>query len=463
MTNEPGIEDKVIVDLKVSSLDALNAAISRIQESITERGKADQELMKFHLEHIFEEVSEKPSENRLLSLDHLELMERYCLRIVPETLSDDLKALREKVLAKIEVVAKNHPMAGYARSGDREDGGAGTWEQTALKVPKHRRFQTFVILYLNLLTGPLLVLSFCVFLWWIIPYGFVLWLGYVAWVWYDNKHRENPTVSRVSDWWRGTIMYKLFRDYFPIRHFKTNKDAVYDKSSSYLFCYHPHGVQSAGAFCMASKASGFDELFPGLPPTSVQTLKINFQMPFTRENLMGLGMGDASKKCLTQILSKNAPGSSAVLVTGGAKESMMAHPYESKVVLKDRAGFVKIALKTGASLVPMWGFGENNLYENLAISSPSVVKWQRRIQKIITFAPLLVAGRGVFSYAGGLIPRRRPITVAIGEPIKTGDPDPNPSPERIREVHEQYKAAVRKIFDQYKDIYDPKAKPLEFY
>ena len=104
------------------------------------------------------------------------------------------------------------------------------------------------------------------------------------------------------------LRYKLFRDYFPIRHFKTNKAAVYDTSSSYLFCYHPHGVQSAGAFCMASKASGFDELFPGLPPTSVQTLKINFQMPFTRENLMGLGMGDASKKCLTQILSKNAPG-----------------------------------------------------------------------------------------------------------------------------------------------------------
>lgn len=459
MSNGAGPADRVLVDLKVSSLEHLNAAISRIQDTIDSRKVADKEMMKFHLEHIIEEIDEESTENRVLSLDHLELMEQYCTRIV---MFYPLKALVEKALAKIEQAAKIHPMAGYARSGDRELGGSGTWEQTTLKVPPHRRLQTFVILYLNLLTGPALILSFCVFLWWVIPYGTLLWLGYIGWAYYDNKTRKNPTVS-VSDWWRGNIIYRLFRDYFPIRHFKVNKAAVFDTSKRYLFCYHPHGVQSAGAFCLASKASGFDELFPELPPTSVQTLRINFQQPFTRENIIALGMGDASKKCLTQILSKNAPGSSAVLVTGGAKESMMAHPYESKVVLKERAGFVKIALRTGASLVPMWGFGENNLYENLAITSPTVVKWQRRIQKIISFAPLLVAGRGVFSYTGGLIPRRRPITVAIGEPIHTGPPEPNPTSERVKEVHEQYKAAVRKIFEQYKDIYDPKAKPLEFY
>lgn len=59
----------------------------------------------------------------------------------------------------------------------------------------------------------------------------------------------------------------------------------------------------------------------------------------------------------------------------------------------------------------MWGFGENNLYENMAIDSPTIRRWQQRIQRALTFAPLLVAGRGVFSYTGGLMPRRRPITV----------------------------------------------------
>ena len=71
-------------------------------------------------------------------------------------------------------------------------------------------------------------------------------------------------------------------------------------------------------------------------------------------------------------------------------------------------------------------------------------------------------GRGVFSYSGGLIPHRRPITAVVGDPITTGKPDPNPSNERIAEVHKQYQDAVRKLFDRYKDIYDPKAEPLEF-
>lgn len=223
------------------------------------------------------------------------------------------------------------------------------------------------------------------------------------------------------------------------------------------------GVQSAGAFGLASAASGFDEIFPELPPTSVQTLSVNFVMPFTRENLIALGLGNASAACLKGALGASAPsGSSAVLVTGGALESMYAHPYYSKVVLKERAGFVKIALQTGASLVPMWGFGENNLYENLAISSPRLRSLQRRIQRVLTFAPLMVAGRGIFSYAGGLIPRRRPITVVIGDPISVGKAEEKPSPDRIKEVHEQYKNAVEELFRKHKDIYDPKAQPIEF-
>merc|ERR1711957_450309 len=167
-------------------------------------------------------------------------------------------------------------------------------------------------------------------------------------------------------------------------------------------------------------------------------------------------------ECLKATLTPKLPGSSATLVTGGALESMYAQPYTSKVVLKSRAGFVKIALQTGASLVPVWGFGENNLYENLAAGSPGLLRWQRKIQQVISFAPLLVAGRGVFSYSGGMLPRRRVISVVVGEPIHVGNPEPNPTNEQITEMHNKYKEAVLDLFAKYKDIYDPKAQPIEF-
>ena len=176
--------------------------------------------------------------------------------------------------------------------------------------------------------------------------------------------------------------------------------------------------------------------------------------------MLMLGGGNASKGALKRALTE-FPGSSAVLVTGGAKESMMAHPYTAKVVLKERAGFVKMALRTGASLVPSWGFGENNIYENLATGSPRILKWKRRIQQVLSFAPLLVAGRGVFSYSGGLLPHRRPITVVIGDPIDVGKAVKEPSDARVAEVHAQYREAVQELFDKHKDIYDPRVGALQ--
>merc|ERR1719204_125088 len=141
---------------------------------------------------------EHPTENRRLSLDHLELYEQYCHRIVDEDLGEELKAMKSKAIEMIESAQEKHPLAGIARSGDREGGGSGSLMNTAVRVPKHRRLQMFVILYLNLLTGPLLVLLLCFLLWWILPFGTVLWLLYIGWMIYDNKHRPNPTVSRVK-------------------------------------------------------------------------------------------------------------------------------------------------------------------------------------------------------------------------------------------------------------------------
>ena len=87
--------------------------------------------------------------------------------------------------------------------------------------------------------------------------------------------------------------------------------------------------------------------------------------------------------------------------------------------------------------------------------------FQRKIQKLLTFAPVMVAGRGVFSYSGGILPHRRPITVVFGAPIKV-EKDANPSSEKVQELHARYKAAVVDLFESLKDIYDPRAEPITF-
>ena len=52
----------------------------------------------------------------------------------------------------------------------------------------------------------------------------------------------------------------------------------------------------------------------------------------------------------------------------------------------------------------------------------------------------------------------------MGTPITTGYERGKESPEfleRVSEVHAKYKAAVEKLYYRYRDLYDPKAGPLE--
>ena len=55
------------------------------------------------------------------------------------------------------------------------------------------------------------------------------------------------------------------------------------------------------------------------------------------------------------------PGSSLTIVVGGAAESLSAHPGTADLTLKRRKGFIKLAIKQGADLVPVFSFGENDV------------------------------------------------------------------------------------------------------
>lgn len=81
-------------------------------------------------------------------------------------------------------------------------------------------------------------------------------------------------------WWRH------FRNYFPL---SLEKTVDLEPSRNYLFCVYPHGLLCSGAFGnFATNHSDFSRLFPGLKPYLL-TINAAFNMPFTRELLLGLG------------------------------------------------------------------------------------------------------------------------------------------------------------------------------
>ena len=65
-----------------------------------------------------------------------------------------------------------------------------------------------------------------------------------------------------------------------------------------------------------------------------------------------------------------------------------------------------------ASLVPVYSFGEIDMYVQADNSSGTLLRRiQDKLSKLIGFAPVIGHGRGIFNYTFGLLPFRRPVNV----------------------------------------------------
>jgi len=149
-------------------------------------------------------------------------------------------------------------------------------------------------------------------------------------------------------------------------------------------------------------------------------------------------------------------GRAITIVIGGARESLDAQPYSLRLVLKYRKGFVKIAIRTGADLVPVLAFGENDIYDQFQPEQhPKIHKFQLLVKKVLGFTIPLFHARGVFNYDVGLMPYRRPMNIVVGRPVRVAQ-NPRPEQEEIDRIHEQYIQELERIWDTWKDEFAPK-------
>lgn len=257
---------------------------------------------------------------------------------------------------------------------------------------------------------------------------------------------------------RKSPIWSLFASYFPARLHRTQE---LPPTRKYIFGYHPHGIISHGAFAaFATEALGFSQLFPGITNTLL-TLDSNFRIPLYRDYALAMGLASVSKESCENILSKGGPnkegmGRAITIVIGGARESLDAHPHSLRLVLKRRKGFVKMAIRTGADLVPILAFGENDLYDQLLPDShPKIHKLQLLVKKILGFTIPLFHARGVFNYDVGLMPYRRPLNIVVGRPIRVAQ-NSKPEQEAIDKAHAEYVRELERIWNTWKDEFAPR-------
>ena len=191
--------------------------------------------------------------------------------------------------------------------------------------------------------------------------------------------------------------------------------------------------------------------------------------------MLAMGMSAATKENLDSILGRMSnglrpKGQATIIVVGGAREVLRADITDRIVlVILKRKGFIRKALQYGADLVPIFTFNETFLADPMFPDSDG--KFIKILQEWVTTVtrwPLpYFMGRGIFQYSFGLLPKRLPLTVVVGKPIKVeeyGIPPGGcqPTQEQIDTVHEAYLSALRDIYDEYNPIYGQKGIPLQF-
>lgn len=355
----------------------------------------------------------------------------------------------KKAAAAAQSSPKKSIAAASARGGSWGEDLTVNWKFT--DIPMERRIQTFIVTLCCFFTGLPFTLGISAFL---LYWSYTRWfmVAYIICIFvFPVRHPSKP--------WRRFIdssFFKYYRDYFPVRLvIPKNVRRAFNNRRNYLMCYHPHGVHSFGAlFSMGCNANNIYDILGGDNKNwacHVQTLGIQFYVPFWREMCRWAGMGDASAKTIERTL-RSGPGQCVGLVVGGAEESMLAAPHTNDLLLSKRKGFVKIALRTGAGLVPVFGFGETNVYGKQEVPE-WVNKLLQKLQKMFGFAFPLIKGRGWFNYNWGPLPHRKLIVTVFGEPLELPQIS-EPTQADVDKYHALYVQKLMDLYREHKAVYD---------
>ncbi|KAJ7529282.1 hypothetical protein O6H91_15G042200 [Diphasiastrum complanatum] len=167
--------------------------------------------------------------------------------------------------------------------------------------------------------------------------------------------------------------------HFPIK-FILEDEAAFDPNRAYVFAAEPHSVLPLGIMSMCNHAGC-------LPLTKIKALasSVVFYTPIIRHIWTWFGIVPASRKGFAKLLEQ---GYSCVVVPGGVQECLYMQQGHEVVFLKQRFGFVRIALEAGVPLVPVFCFGQTSAYHWWKPSG----KWYNQISRTIGFTPLVFWG-----------------------------------------------------------------------
>lgn len=200
-----------------------------------------------------------------------------------------------------------------------------------------------------------------------------------------------------------------------------------------FFAVHPHG-----AFCIGWALLFTCPIMHGVRFCFAPSL---FASPFFRLFSRAVGKpGSAARPSMNAYL-KN--GEDCALPPGGFEEATLTSTSQDRVFIKKRYGFVRLCLKYGVAIRPVYVFGEGKLFSNVQGF------WRNRLALNRFGIPTIVVwGRWFFP----LLPKKGvKIYIVVGKPIILPKIE-NPTKEEVAVWHNKYIVELKRIYDEHKEV-----------
>jgi len=169
-----------------------------------------------------------------------------------------------------------------------------------------------------------------------------------------------------------------------------------------------------------------------------------FMFPIMRQLMAWIGTMPASPKSIHKILSR---GRHCAIIPGGIAEMYLSNFDTEEVYLKKRRNTVKIAIKEGVSILPLYFFGNTKLFSVVGANGGTdslLARFSRSLRASVMF----FYGRYYLP-----IPYRHPIHMVGGMAVEVKQMD-EPTEEYIDDVMARLMASLTKVYEEKKPAWE---------
>lgn len=251
-----------------------------------------------------------------------------------------------------------------------------------------------------------------------------------------------PYVPSTLQSWLAVQLCKYFSVRFIFEERPPSPDPNDENYHPSIMVAPPHGVFPYGnILAMLVWPTSFGHPFRGLSSSAA------LRPPIFKQVLRSIGVVDASRHIARKVLED---GESIGISTGGVAEIFFTNEDDECILLKERIGLIKLAIRTGADVAPCYLFGNTKVLNCWAGEGIPGAKFVlEKLSRKLGFALILIYGRFCLP-----VPFRKPIIAVLGKAIKTSHiKNENPTPEQIEMIQTELLSEMERIFDTYKVCY----------